>query len=155
MCLSDFIYDFYYLSRKKQIILISCAVLVVCLLVGAVCFYVHMAIRINTPDYEPDIIVSSPDGQYELVIREEAQLHASAAVIYIRKPGQDKWYNSWKEQHIGNTLSDECLPFTNGYYYVKWESERVVLGYYRGYDTSVEDRDDPTTWQGLLIYEFR
>ena len=63
MCLSDFIYDFYYLSRKKQIILISCAVLVVCLLVAAVCFYVYMAIRINTPDYEPDIIVSSPDGQ--------------------------------------------------------------------------------------------
>jgi hypothetical protein len=114
-----------------------------------------MAIRINTPDYEPDIIVSSPDGQYELVIREEAQLHASAAVIYIRKPGQDQWYNSWKEQLIGSTLSDECLPFTNGYYYVKWESERVVLGYYRGYDTSVEDKDDPTTWQGLLIYEFR
>ena len=110
MCLSDFIYDFYYLSRKKQIILISCAVLVVCLLVAAVCFYVYMAIRINTPDYEPDIIHSAPDGQYELVIREEAQLHASAAVIYIRKPGQDKWYNSWKEQHIGNTLSDECLP---------------------------------------------
>lgn len=155
MCLSDFIYDFYYLSRKKQIILIICAVLAVCLVVGIACFNRYMAIRAYNYYLEPDIIHSSPDGQYELVIREEAQLHASAAVIYIRKPGQDKWYNSWKEQHIGNTLSDECLPFTNGYYYVEWESERVVLGYYRGYDTSVEDKDDPATWQGLLIYEFR
>lgn len=155
MCLSDFIYEFYYLSRKKQIILIICAVLVVCLLVGAVCFYVYLSNLVSNAYLEPDIIVSSPDGQYELVIRERRMMGESDGYIYIRKPGQDKWYNRWKEQHIGNTLSDECLPFTNGYYYVEWESERVVLGYYRGYDTSVEDRDDPTTWQGLLIYEFR
>ena len=155
MCLSDFIYDFYYLSRKKQIILISCAVLVVCLLVGAVCFYAYLSNLVSNAYLEPDIIVSSPDGQYELVIRERRMMGESDGYIYIRKPGQDKWYNSWKEQHIGNTLSDEYLPFANGYYYVKWESERVVLGYYRGYDTSIEDKDDPTTWQGLLIYEFR
>jgi hypothetical protein len=155
MCLSDFIYDFYYLSRKKQIILIICAVLVVCLLVGAVCFYVYLSNLVSNAYLEPDIIVSSPDGQYELVIRERRMMGESDGYIYIRKPGQDKWYNSWKEQLIGSTLSDECLPFTNGYYYVKWESERVVLGYYRGYDTSIEDKDDPTTWQGLLIYEFR
>ena len=155
MCLSDFIYDFYYLSRKKQIILIICAVLVVCLLVGAVCFYVYLSNLVSNAYLEPDIIVSSPDGQYELVIRERRMMGESDGYIYIRKPGQDKWYNSWKEQHIGNTLSDECLPFANGYYYVEWESERIVLGYYRGYDTSIEDKDDPTTWQGLLIYEFR
>jgi hypothetical protein len=123
--------------------------------VGAVCFYAYLSDLVSNAYLEPDIIVSSPDGQYELVIRERRMMGESDGYIYIRKPGQDKWYNSWKEQHIGNTLSDECLPFTNGYYYVEWESKRIVLGYYRGYDTSIEDKDDPSTWQGLLIYEFR
>ena len=155
MCLSDFIYDFYYLSRKKQIILSICAVLVVCLLVVAVCLYVDMVIRINAPDYEPDIIVSSPDGQYELVIREENSFHDSHANFIIRKPGQDKWYNKWKEQDIGGGWSEEFLPFANGYYYVEWESDKVTIYYLKGFYSDGEKMDDRSTWQGLFSYEFR
>ena len=153
MCLSDFIYDFYYLSRKKQIILIICAVLVVCLLVGAVCFYVYLSNLVSNAYLEPDIIVSSPDGQYELVIRERRMMGESDGYIYIRKPGQDKWYNRWKEQHIGNTLSDEYLPFANGYYYVEWESDKVTIYYLKGFYSDGEKIDDRSTWLGVLTYE--
>jgi hypothetical protein len=147
-------YDFYYSSRKKQVMLIVCAALVLCLLVGAVCFIGYLRIRAYTYYLEPDIILSSPDGQYELVIREEARLHVSDAAIYIRKPGQDKWYNSWKERHIGNTLSDEYLPFANGYYDVEWESNKVTIHYFQGYGHIDEDRNDRSTWQGIFVYEF-
>ena len=151
MCLSDFIYDIYYLSRKKQIILIICAVLVVCLLVGAVCFYVHMAIRINTPDYEPDIVVSSPDGQYELVIREEKLLLYTRAEIYIRRLGQD---DNWKEQRIGITKTyDYYCPFAEGKYNVEWKNDKVTIYYFTA-SKDGEDVNDQSTWRGVLCYEF-
>lgn len=102
--------------------------------------------------YEPDIILSSPDGQHELVIREFSCLGGSGAEFYIREPGQDKWYNSWMMKEVGNAgMDDYCQPFTAGSYYVIWESDQVTVCYHEG--LGVENEKDRSTWRGKKVFE--
>ncbi len=139
------------LSKKSRIILIIGLVLVVCLiLVGMV--YWFIASRLLSREYEPDLIISSPDGQYELVVREWYYLVGGGSEIYIRKPGQDKWYNSWMKKEIGTT-SSETLSFAGGHYYVEWKSDKVTIYYYKG--LGIENVNDCSTWRGIVSYDLK
>lgn len=107
--------------------------------------------KILSKAYEPDLMIFSPDGQYELVVCEWFYTVGGGSEIYIRKPGQDKWYNSWMKKEVGTT-SSETLSFAQGHYYVEWECDRVTIYYYTG--LSVENVNDWTTWRGEVSYEF-
>lgn len=102
--------------------------------------------------YEPDLIISSPDGQYELVIREFSCLGGAGAEIYMREPGQDKWYNRWMEKKVGQASTDDYyLTFTNETFYVEWESDKVTVCYYKGVE--IENMNDRSTWRGMVTYD--
>ena len=102
--------------------------------------------------YEPNLIISSPDGQYELVIREYSCLGGGGADIYIRGT---EWYNIWNKKEIGHASGDDSYqPFSNGTYYVEWESDKVTIYYYRGLSPLAENVNDRSTWRGVLTYEF-
>lgn len=140
------------LSMKSKIILVVSLVVVACLIL-AVGVYWYIGSKLFSRLYKPDIVISSPDGQYELVIREYSCIGGVGAEIYIREPGQDKWYNSWKMKEIGSGGADDYyLTFTNGTYYVEWESDKVTIYYYM--DLLVENVNDRSTWRGVLSYEF-
>jgi hypothetical protein len=101
-------------------------------------------------DYQPDIIVSSPDGRHELVVREWSFLMGGGVEIYIREPGRDEWY---QEQWIHSGVLDDGHPsFTMGQYRVQWESDRVTVCYYEA--LSIETPNDPTTWRGRVTYVY-
>lgn len=138
------------LSKKSRIILIIALVTVVCFMIVAGIQY-YIASKILSKCYEPDLIISSPDGQYELVICEWFYTVGGGSEIYIRKPGQDKWYNSWMKTKIGTT-SAETLSFAQGQYYVEWESDKVTIYYYQG--VPAENANDRTTWGGMVSYGF-
>ena len=141
------------LSRNQKIIIIIVLVLVGCL-IFAVGRWFYAFSKAFDRQYNPDVIISSsPDGRYELVAREWGFGMGGGAEIYIRKPGQEKGDNSIEEQHIGDTSTDDGYPcFTRGTYYVEWESDKVTIYYYE--DLQVEDVNDPSTWRGVLTYEF-
>lgn len=138
-------------STKRIIVIIAIAVAAVVLLVGAYLWFA--ASSLLGRDYDPELVIAiSPDDQYELVVREFSCLGGSGAEIYIREPGQDQWYNSWKAKHIGNASGDNYYkPFADGAYYVEWESNQVTIYYYRS--VPVENKDDPATWRGVVTYD--
>lgn len=139
------------LSLKTKIFLsILALVIILMLILGGI--YWYSISRFFGRTYEPDLVISSPEGQHELVIREFACLGGAGAEIYIREPGQNKWYNSWMMKQVGRTGTDNyCQPFTDGRYYVSWESNQVTICYYRG--LRVENANDQATWRGKGIYE--
>lgn len=102
--------------------------------------------------YEPNLVIASPDGQYELVIREYSCLGGVGADIYIRG---GEWYNIWNKKEIGHASGDDAYqPFSNGTYYVEWESDKVTIYYYRGLSPQAENVNDRSTWKGVFSYEF-
>lgn len=102
--------------------------------------------------YEPEMVLPSSNGQYDLVVREWSCLGGAGADVYLRKTEQGEWYNSWMKLKIGTASGDDYYqPFSHGTYEVEWESDRVTIYYYR--DLSVEDRNDPSTWLGVVTYE--
>ena len=137
------------LSKKSQTILIISLVLV-CLIL-AVGTYFSGAIMLFSRHYEPNTVISSsPDDQYEIVVREWSCLGGGGADVYIRKTG---WYIRWKTQQIGTAYPDDYYrSFANGKYYVEWESDKVTIYYYDGLD--IENVNDCSTWRGVLCYEF-
>lgn len=140
------------LSKTTRIILIIALVLVIgsMISVGIQHYYIS---KVFTKAYGPDLIVPSPDGQHELVIREWEWWSQGGAEIYIRKPGQDKWYNSWMMKDIGNASTEDLYhPFSRGNYYVEWDSDNVTIYYHQGY--GIENGSDRSTWRGVIRYEF-
>lgn len=134
------------LSRKQKVIIIIAIVLVGCLIFAVGRWYFAVSKMLDRY-YKPDIVIPSPDGHHELVIREYSCLGGVGADVYIREPGQDKM------KEIGDAGGDDYyLTFTNGTYYVEWESEKVTIYYYR--DLLVENVNDSSTWCGVLSYEF-
>ena len=101
--------------------------------------------------YEEDICIASPDGQYNLIIREWGTIGGTGAEIYIEKA--NAWIPSFTRKEIGRTIADDCVyPFANGNYSVRWESDRVVISYFRG--TPAEDVKKPDTWKYSVEYVF-
>lgn len=136
------------LSTKTRVILIISLVLVACIVLAVGIYYFAVS-RALGRFYEPDLIISSPDGQHELVIREWTCLGGSGADIYIR---ETKWYNSWIKTKIGSAAPDDSfLPFSHGTYYVEWESDKVTIHYYK--NLSAEKWDDRSTWLGIVSYD--
>jgi len=137
------------LSKKSKIILIICTIIVLCLILAFGRYY-YLVSLVLSRRYEPDIIISSPDGRYDLVVREWSYGMGGGAEIYIRKRGQD---NSWKEQRIGSTKTDDGYnSFARGNYYVEWESDKVTIYYYTNFQ--IEKTSDRSTWRGVFSYEF-
>ena len=140
------------LSMISRVIIIITFVLAVCLITAAVAYF-FVSSKMLSRSYEPDLIISSPDGQYELVVREWSCLGGAGADIYIRKAGQAKWYNGWMEKKIGTTSSDDYYySFSSGSYYVEWENNKVTIYYCKGVPM-IENVNDPSTWRGMLSYE--
>ena len=131
------------------IVLAACSLIVLGTIVGIGNYITY---RMEKNSYKPDIIVTSPDGQQELVIREYTTWHDAGAEIILRKPGQDKWYNSWRENEIGYTIS-RTLCFSQGQYYVDWTGDQVTIYYYRGFVEKGENANDRSTWRGVFSYE--
>ena len=138
------------LSKKSRIIIITSLVLAVCLVLAAGIFFIGISMLFGR-HYEPNLIISSPDDQYELVIREYSCLGGAGADIYIRGP---EWYNIWNKNKIGHASGDDSYqPFSNGTYYVEWESDKVTIYYYRGLSPLAENVNDRSTWRGVLSYD--
>ncbi|MBE6923948.1 MAG: hypothetical protein E7466_01740 [Ruminococcaceae bacterium] len=135
------------LSTKTRVILIISLSLVTCLIIAYGIFYFAF-MNLLSPGYEPDLVISSPDGKYELVVREWSYFHSCGSDIYIR---ETKWYNRWMVKEIGYTSSEDPC-FADGHYYVEWESDKVTIYYYRGHP-GVEDVNNRSTWLGIFSYE--
>jgi hypothetical protein len=138
------------LSKKSRIIIITSLVLAVCLILAAGIYFIGISMLFGR-HYEPNLIISSPDGQYELVIREYSCLGGVGADIYIRGA---EWYNIWNKKKIGHASGDDYYqPFSNGTYYVEWKSDKVTIFYYMGLGPWVENANDRSTWRGVLSYD--
>ena len=139
------------LSKRARIILITSLVLAVCLILAAGIYFFGIWMMLGR-HYEPNLIISSPDDQYELVIREYSCLGGGGADIYIRGT---EWYNIWNKKEIGHAGGDDGYqPFSNGTYYVEWESDKVTIYYYMCLGPWTENVNDRSTWQGVFSYEF-
>jgi hypothetical protein len=127
--------------------------LILSLLIG-VGIYTYLGSQILSRAYEPDLVIASGDGRYELVVREFSCLGGAGAELYIRKPGQDKWYNSWMEKKIETISTDDYYQtFTNGTYDVEWKEDHVTVYFCQG--VPAENKNDRTTWCGLVHYDLK
>ena len=101
--------------------------------------------------YNEDIRITSPDRQYNLIIREWGTIGGTGAEIYIEKA--NALIPSFTRKEIGKTIADDCIyPFAEGNYSVQWESSRVVISYFSG--TPAEDAKNPDTWKRSVEYVF-
>ena len=103
--------------------------------------------------YEPDAVISaSPDGRYELVAREYSCLGGGGAEIYLIDYERRTLFTQWKKNEIGDVSGDDYYqPISGGTYYVEWETDRVTIYYYE--HLLAENRNDRSTWLGVLTYE--
>ena len=139
------------LSIAARVLIIIAIVLTVCLIIG-MGTYVYIGSRMLSRVYEKDLMIPSPEGQYELVVREFSCLGGAGAELYIRKPGQDKWYNSWMKKQIGTVGTDDYYQtFSNGTYEVEWERNHLTVYYCQG--VPAERANDRSTWRGVLNYD--
>ena len=133
------------ISVKRRIIIVS-LLIVVCAIVAMVINHCVVLI-ISRRSYRPDIVLASPDGKYELVVRAYDCISEAGAEVYIRNPG---WYNILTKKQIGDVHTDDYyMPFSKGEYYVEWEDDKVTLYYCKGLG-GFEDKNDPSTWVGVL-----
>lgn len=141
-------------AEKKRIAIIA-LIVVVSILLGVLSmagYFRFAGAKMLDRIYEPEMIIPSPDGRYELVVQEWSCLGGAGADVYIREPGQDQWYNSWMRKQIGTASGDDYYqPFSGGTYHVEWQRHQVTICYYR--DLAVEDVNDRSTWRGQLVYE--
>ena len=134
------------------IINVIVAIFLLSMLVFGVYFWIATSAMLSR-HYEPEVVFStSPDGRYELVACEYSCLGGAGADIYIRERGQENMYVGWRKNSIGHVSGDDYYqPISGGTYYVEWETDRVTIYYYE--HLLVENRNDRSTWQGVLTYE--
>jgi len=137
------------LSLSQKIIRIIILVFVVCLIIVAGVLY-FLDRTVFATAYEPDIVISSPDGKYELVAREWGYAFTGGMHFFFRKAGQDKWYNSWLEKEVGRMSAEECSNFSAGFYDIEWGDDTVTIYF----PEEKDDELDRSTWQGEISYEF-
>ena len=101
-----------------------------------VAFYVYVCIAFS-PIYEEDIVVTSPDGEYELIIREWYAVGCSGADVYVKKGSSEEKAD---ELHFG----DNGSPFDDGLYEIEWEDDYVKMTYHSGLDNG-------TPWRSTKI----
>ena len=106
---------------RLGIILISISVVAILCLVA---FYICMSIALS-PVYEEDIVVTSPDGEYELIIREWQAMGGSGAYVYIK----DGFFKK-KVDYLG--FDDYSMTFKGGMYEIKWQDDCVIIKYDSG-----------------------
>lgn len=95
--------------------------------------------------YTNDLVVTSPNGEYQLLIREWGTLGGTGAEIYAMNPHIPMFLNRLIKVKVGITSSDDCLySFFEGYYYIVWEEDCAVIYYYSGIGN--EDSNDRSTW---------
>jgi len=140
------------LSKLKKVMCII-AILVVVSLIAVAAWYWIAADAVLSRYYYPDIVLSSPDGKYEIVAREWGYLVGGGTEIHFRKAGQDKWYNSWLEKEVGELPSQMDHPISAGFYDIKWDDDKVTIYFPRRYGKDSET--DRSTWRGILTYEFK
>lgn len=141
-------------SGKKRVrlwVIVLSLLVAVALIIPATA--VWAAFGVIGKEYLPETVIPSPDGKYELIVCEWETFYGGGSEVYLRESGHDKWYNSWIRTKIGTTSAEYGIrPFSNGYYYVEWENEQVIVHYYRGVEA--EDPDDSTTWLRSFSAEY-
>ena len=137
------------LSKRARVISISLA-LIVGLILAVGIYFLLGAFLLFGRHYEPSFTIStSPDDRYELVVREWSCLGGGGADVYIR---ETEWYHHWNKKEIGTTsVDDGYQPFSHDTYYVEWQSDKVTVYYYGCY--YIENRNDRSTWLGVLSYD--
>ncbi len=121
------------MKRKNLYILISLAVVLIVILIG-VFYLINMDLKYS----EPDIVILSPDGKFELVIREFDVLGGSGAEVYLKD------LNNRKTKKTQLVFDDYTMPFKNGNYIINWVDEKVVIKYYEGVPS--QNINEPDTW---------
>ena len=138
------------LPKFKKVICII-AILVIVGLIVVAGYYWYALNGLLSPWYKPDIVISSPDGKYEIVAREWSYMCVEGGThIFFRKAGQDKWYNSWLEKEVGRMSEEECYNFSAGFYDIEWGDDIVTIYF----PEEKDDARDRSTWQGEITYEF-
>ncbi len=57
-------------------------------------------------------------------------------------------------KQIGRAAPDDYYhPFAEGTYYVEWESDKVTIYYYKNLSIEVENRNNRSTWRGIVSYD--
>ena len=108
-------------KTRLGIALIAISVVAILCLVA---FYVCVCIAFS-PIYEEDIVVTSPDGEYELIIREWQGMGGSGAYVY-KKDG------FFKKEVDCLHFDDYSMPFKGGMYEIEWQDDCVIIKYDSG-----------------------
>jgi hypothetical protein len=124
-------------NRKKMIVLLFVAMAII-LLIAA--FFDGFGRY-----YKNDLVVTSPDGNHQLLIREWETLGGTGAEIYATNPHLPMFLSRLIKMKVGNTVSDErCCSFSEGRYDIVWEENCAVIYYFSG--IGKEDFKDRSTW---------
>jgi hypothetical protein len=141
-------------ARKKQILLAATLALVVCLnfaviLSGATYLCIQ---HIYSVRREGGTSVVSPDGRYKLWANEWTYGLSGVADLYIKPLNQDEEQDIGGQKYIATVgINNGYNTFSKGYYHVEWEEDQVTIFYYKNHKS--EDKNDRSTWLGVLTYE--
>ena len=92
-----------------------------------------------------DIVVVSPDGEHQLLIREWGTIGGTGAEIYAIHPRLPKFLWHFISTKAGSTYAaDCCYPFSEGNYDIVWEDDCAVISYFSGKKTQV--LSERSTW---------
>ena len=132
---------------------VTSLVMVICLnlaviLSGATYLYIQ---HIYSVRHEGRTSVVSPDGRYELWANDWAYGLSGAASIYIDDKELDSSSALWRQQIAVVGINNGYNTFSKGYYHVEWEEDQVTIFYYKNHKS--EDKNDRSTWLGVLTYE--
>jgi hypothetical protein len=77
---------------------------------------------------------------------------SGVADLYIKPLNQDEEQDIGGQKYIATVgINNGYNTFSKGYYHVEWEENQVTIFYYKNHKS--EDKNDRSTWQGVLTYE--
>ncbi len=130
---------------KKRIII---AVIIITLLLPVAVFFTIVKTAFGK-DYEKDLLISSPDGRYTLIVREWGTFGGTGAEIYGVEGSTPNAVEIRLAEKLGETIADDvCYPFTSGAYVIEWNDDSILIRYFSGRQIQTSD---PETWDTVTL----
>ena len=100
--------------------------------------------------YEDDIVITSPDGEYSLIIKEWGFSFVTGAEIYALYDLPVNNFTKPFATKIGYTSGgDCCYSFRDSNYEIEWGNDSVTIRYYSGRKSETKDS---STWESVEFF---
>lgn len=134
------------MNKFKKITEVSIIAIVVIVILAVLIFNpITRLIASGGRAHESDLVITSPNGKYTIIIKEWGTIGGTGAEVYSLKNTNVNALTELFAVRIGDTWADDgCYPFRDGNYEMEWHENSVTIRYSSG---ARSETPAPSTWR--------